>query len=220
MPYQEERDTGCGEHIEPLPGNLVEIGKKPASALDGEKKDKAARPGAAGNKIVEIGRRSFFGAMLGSGSMLIGAIVGTPLLQFVLYPVYARTKSSEWSDVGDLSEFEKADAPISKIVTLTQRDGWREVVSKESVYVHRTSTGQLRVLSAICPHLGCSVAWQESKGKFVCPCHGGQFAPDGRHISGPPPRSLDCLKTQIANGKLQVKFEYFRSNVPDPQSIG
>jgi len=171
------------------------------------------------SNVVDIGRRSFIGALLGAGSMMIGAIVGTPLLRFVLYPVYAKSSSGEWSDVGELHEFEKADAPVSKTITFTQRDGWREVISEQSVYVSRTGSGQLQVLSAICPHLGCSVAWKASQGKFVCPCHGGQFDPDGQHIAGPPPRSLDSLKAQVKGGKLQVQFKFFRSNVPGQESL-
>jgi len=183
--------------------------------------NRGAQPCSAhvASNMVEIGRRSFIGTLLGAGSLLIGAIVGTPLLRYVLYPVYAKDSTKEWSDVGDVDEFAKADAPISKTVTFAQRDGWREVISTQSVYVSRRSDGKLQVLSAICPHLGCSVAWKANEGKFVCPCHGGQFKPDGLHISGPPPRSLDNLKAQVKNGKLQVQFEFFRSNVPDRQTL-
>jgi len=176
--------------------------------------------GCAAREVVDVGKRSFIGAALGAGTMLIGAIVGAPLFRFVLYPVYAKGTSGQWSDVGDAHEFEKGAGPVSKTVSLVQRDGWREVVSEQSVYVSRAENGQLQVMSAICPHLGCSVAWQASQGKFVCPCHGGQFAPDGTHISGPPPRGLDILKAQVKDGKLQVQFKYFRSNVPDQESLG
>jgi menaquinol-cytochrome c reductase iron-sulfur subunit len=176
--------------------------------------------GCAAMEVVDVGKRSFIGALLGAGSLLIGAMVGAPLLRFVLYPVYAKSTGRSWSDVGDANEFEKNDGPVSKTVSLVQRDGWREVVSTQSVYVNRAKNGQLQVVSAICPHLGCSVAWQASEGKFVCPCHGGQFRPDGAHISGPPPRGLDILKAQVKDGKLQVQFEYFRSNVPNQESLG
>lgn len=175
--------------------------------------------GCAGRDAVDIGRRSFFGALIGIGSMLVGAIVGTPLLRYVLYPVYAKSEGGSWSDVGSVNEFDKNDGPVSKTITFTRRDGWREVVSTESVYVCRAGDGQLQVLSAICPHLGCSVAWQGSQGKFVCPCHGGQFKPDGRHIAGPPPRSMDPLRAQVKDGKLQVQFEYFQTNQPHQESL-
>lgn len=175
--------------------------------------------GCAAKDVVDIGRRSFFGALIGMGSMLIGAIVGTPLLRYVLYPVYAKGNGGSWSDVGNVSELDLSEGPVSKTITFTQQDGWREVVCTESVYVCRAGDGQLQVLSAICPHLGCSVAWQASQGKFVCPCHGGQFKPDGQHIAGPPPRSLDSLKAQVKDGKLQVQFEYFQTNQPHQESL-
>jgi menaquinol-cytochrome c reductase iron-sulfur subunit len=169
---------------------------------------------------IDAGRRSFFGILLGACSVLIGSIVGLPLSRFVLYPVYAKGTSGGWSDVGDAKEFENTDVPVSKTITLSRLDGWREVVQEQSVYVHRTAENKLQVMSAICPHLGCSVAWQASQHKFVCPCHGGQFRPDGQHISGPPPRGLDILKAQVRNGRLQVQFELFRSNVPDQKLLG
>jgi Rieske Fe-S protein len=141
------------------------------------------------------------------------------LFRFVLYPVYAGGRKAEWSEVGDASEFTTSTVPVVKTVSLTQRDGWRDVVSSQSIFVNRTADGQLQVLSAICPHLGCSVAWHPTQGKFICPCHGGQFKADGERISGPPPRGLDRLHAQIKDGKLQVRLEYFRSNVPDQELL-
>jgi menaquinol-cytochrome c reductase iron-sulfur subunit len=182
---------------------------------DDTNKDLNGCAGCSSENLAGIGRRSFIGALLGTGSLLIGAIVGGPVFRFVFYPVYAKSKSDNWSDVGDIADFEKIDTPIVKTVEFAERDGWREVVTAQSVYVGRAATGELQVLSAICPHMGCSVAWQAGQGKFVCPCHGGQFGADGKHIAGPPPRSLDNLKSQVSNGRLQVQFEFFRCNVPN-----
>jgi Rieske Fe-S protein len=95
-----------------------------------------------------------------------------------------------------------------------QLDGWRKIVSKQVVFVTQGS-GELKVLSAICPHLGCTVSWNVAEDKFICPCHGGVFAPDGTFRSGPPPRSLDSLDTKVVDGKLMVKYQYFRPNVPN-----
>ncbi len=169
--------------------------------------------------VVVISRRSFFGVLLGIGSAGMGAILAVPVLRFVLYPIYAKATGSEWSEVGLLSEFAGSKEPVRKTITFIQRDGWREVVSAQSVYVSRTGDGQLEVLSAICPHLGCSVSWQANHDKFVCPCHGGEFKANGQYISGPPPRAMDRLPTQVKDGKLQVHFEYFRSNVPNQETL-
>ena len=176
-------------------------------------------PDSDPKKDIAIKRRSFFGVLLGIGSAGMGAILAVPVLRYVLYPIYAKATGSEWSDVGDAGEFAGIAEPVRKTIAFTQRDGWREVVSAQSVYVSRAADGRLEVLSAICPHLGCSVSWQAGQDKFVCPCHGGEFKADGQHISGPPPRSMDRLPAQIKNGKLQVHFEYFRSNVPNQELL-
>jgi menaquinol-cytochrome c reductase iron-sulfur subunit len=171
------------------------------------------------SKNIVLNRRSFFGALLCVGSAGMGAILAVPVLRYVLYPLYSKATGSEWSDVGELSEFSDSKEPVRKTITFAQRDGWREVVSAQSVYVGHAADGQLVVLSAICPHLGCSVSWQAGQEKFVCPCHGGEFKADGLHILGPPPRPMDRLPIQVKGGKLQVHFEYFRSNVANQEKI-
>jgi menaquinol-cytochrome c reductase iron-sulfur subunit len=164
-------------------------------------------------------RRSFFGILLGIGTAGMGALLAVPVLRYVLYPLYAISRQGEWSDVGDARDFAASKEPQRRTITFTQRDGWREVVSSQSVYVSRAADGQLEVLSAICPHLGCSVSWQTNHGMFVCPCHGGEFQPSGLNISGPPPRPMDRLKSKVGDGKLLVRFEYFRPNVPNQETL-
>jgi menaquinol-cytochrome c reductase iron-sulfur subunit len=166
-----------------------------------------------------VNRRSFLTALLGIGTVGMGALLAVPVLRYALYPLYAKSKSSGWSDVGELAEFSNGKAPVRKTITFSRRDGWREVVSSQAVYVSTTADGKPVVLSAICPHLGCSVSWQQGQDKFVCPCHGGEFRADGQRISGPPPRGLDTLPIQISDGKLQVHFEYFRANVPNKEQL-
>jgi menaquinol-cytochrome c reductase iron-sulfur subunit len=169
--------------------------------------------------VIVINRRSFFGGLLAVGTAGMGAILALPVLRYVLYPLYAKSKGSDWSEVGDVAEFSASTVPVRKTVTFTQIDGWREVISAQSVYVTKTADGQLAVLSAICPHLGCSVSWQANQDKFICPCHGGVFSPDGKNIGGPPPRPMDPLPMQVKDGKLQVHFKYFRSNVPNQETL-
>jgi menaquinol-cytochrome c reductase iron-sulfur subunit len=168
---------------------------------------------------IVMNRRSFFTALLAIGSACMGALLAIPVLRFVLYPLYAKSSGSDWSDVGDISEFSVATAPVRKTVTFAQRDGWREVVSSQAVYVCRDASGQLQALSAICPHLGCSISWQEAQSDFICPCHTSIFKPNGALISGPSPRGMDPLPTRTVNGKLQVHFEYFRPNVPNQEKL-
>jgi quinol---cytochrome c reductase iron-sulfur subunit, bacillus type len=169
--------------------------------------------------VIIINRRSFFGALVAIGSAGMGAVLAIPVLRYVLYPLYAKASGTEWSDVGEVGEFADSKTPMRKTITFAQRDGWREVVSAQSVYVNRTADGEFEVLSAICPHLGCSVSWQQGHDDFICPCHGSVFEPGGKIISGPSPRGMDKLPARVKSGKLQVHFEFFRSNVPNQEKL-
>ena len=170
-------------------------------------------------KAADMSRRSFVASFIGAFAGLVATVIGTPLLRYILYPVQTVSAARKWTEVGDVSDFDNINAPVSRTIALTQRDGWREVVTLQPVFVTRTGEGKLHVLSPICPHLGCSVGWRPNENKFVCPCHGGQFDPDGNRLSGPPPRGLDRLDAQVKDGKLEVQFQYFRSNVPDKQLL-
>mmetsp|Transcript_26206 Transcript_26206/g.56779 ORF Transcript_26206/g.56779 Transcript_26206/m.56779 type:complete len:268 (-) Transcript_26206:100-903(-) len=58
-------------------------------------------------------------------------------------------------------------------------------------------------LNAICTHLGCVVPWSEANNKFMCPCHGSQYDPDGAVIRGPAPLPLALAHVNEANdGKV------------------
>lgn len=171
------------------------------------------------NESIVINRRSFFGALLGIGTAGMGALLAIPVLRYVLYPLYTKSRQSDWSLAGTLDEFSSSTQPVRKTLDFKQLDGWREVVSSQSVYITRGLDGELKVLSAICPHLGCSASWQDTQHEFVCPCHGGRFAPDGKRITGPPPRGMDALPHKVQDGNLMVRFEYFRSNVPNQEVL-
>jgi menaquinol-cytochrome c reductase iron-sulfur subunit len=110
--------------------------------------------------------------------------------------------------------------PVMRTIHIEQADGWRTNVSEKVVYVTKDGQGQLRVLSSICPHLGCSVPWNKQRNKFVCPCHDTIFAADGTRVSGPSLRGMDALETSVENGQLQVRFQYFRQLVSHKEVIG
>jgi menaquinol-cytochrome c reductase iron-sulfur subunit len=156
------------------------------------------------------GRRSFLAGLLAAGGAAVGALLAVPLVRFALYPVLARTTEKSWSDVGKVDEFQNLTAPIQKLVTIEQRDGWRKTIKQQPVYVTKDPQGALIVLSAVCTHLGCSVRWVDAQNKFVCPCHGGMFSGDGKLLGGPPPRGLDRLETKIEDGILRTQYQFFR----------
>lgn len=185
-----------------------------------EQQEENAQDTIAGNKdVIVINRRSFFGVLLGIGTAGMGALLAVPVLRYVLYPLYAKSSRTKWSHVGAMEEFSDLSQPILKTVGLKQIDGWSEVDSSQSVYVAKGANGELEVLSAICPHLGCSVSWNKTHDEFICPCHNSIFKPDGKLISGPSPRGMDTLPHKVVDGKLMVEFEYFREDVPNKELL-
>jgi menaquinol-cytochrome c reductase iron-sulfur subunit len=165
-------------------------------------------------------RRSYLGWLVGLCSAGVGAVLALPLIRFSLYPLRVQTREVKWSDAGPVSDFNSLSAPAQRSITVEQVDGWRKAVSEKVVYVTHGSSGQLQVLSAVCPHLGCSLQWRDSKHEFECPCHAAAFAPDGSKLGGPAPRGMDSLETQIQNGHLMVRYQYFRQLVPTKEIIG
>ncbi|HEY6447829.1 MAG TPA: ubiquinol-cytochrome c reductase iron-sulfur subunit [Acidobacteriaceae bacterium] len=168
---------------------------------------------------IVVSRRSFFGALLCVGAAGMGAILAVPVLRYILYPLYAKSTKDTWSPIGDAVAFSNLSQPILAPLDLKQVDGWREIDSSQTVYVTKDPQGQLGVLSSICPHMGCTIAWHQNQSEFYCPCHGSIFKPDGTHVSGPSPRGLDPLPHKIEDGKLLVKFQYFRENVTNQEVL-
>jgi nitrite reductase/ring-hydroxylating ferredoxin subunit len=54
----------------------------------------------------------------------------------------------------------------------------------------RTEDGHLHLVSAVCPHYGGIVRWNEAEQTWDCPLHGSRFAADGRVLHGPATTDL------------------------------
>lgn len=165
-------------------------------------------------------RRSFLVALMGLGAVFVGGLLSAPLIRFALFPVLRKTTQLKSSPVGAVSEFASLSEPAMRTIQIEQVDGWRKSITEKAVYVTKDEAGKLRVLSSVCPHLGCTVPWNKEKGQFVCPCHGGTFTKEGARVSGPSLRGMDPLETSVEDGKLLVKFQYFRQLVSDREVIG
>lgn len=76
----------------------------------------------------------------------------------------------------------------------------REGVSKVAVY--RDEQGNYHRHSAICPHLGCVVHWNNAEKTWDCPCHGSRFDALGAVIKGPANTPLH--KADEAGGRSKA----------------
>jgi Rieske Fe-S protein len=180
-----------------------------------------ARSGTPSIDAIELpgSRRSFLGALLAVGTSAVAALLSIPLARLTLDPLWRITGGVLWSDAGPAADFASVRTPMKLQIRIEQRDGWRKVLSEKPVYVVNALDGRPRALSAVCPHLGCSVNWDERRGQFVCPCHGGVFASDGTYISGPPPRGMDELDSTVMAGRLKVRYQYFRQLLPTKEVV-
>jgi len=120
--------------------------------------------------------------------------------------------SNKWIDVAPLTDL-SGTQPLPKKIVAEYIAGWATVTEEHSVYILPAKNNQ--VLSSICPHQGCEVAWQADTNLFSCPCHESYFAADGSRIKGPALRGLDALPTRQQEGKLQVQYQLFENNTAD-----
>ena len=111
--------------------------------------------------------------------------------------------TDRWLDVAPLNEI-AGSKPVSRKVVAEHVAGWAIKTEEHNVFVLPASNNQ--VVSAICPHEGCEVLWEQDRNRFSCPCHESYFSADGARVSGPSPRGLDPLPSRVQDGKLQVRY--------------
>lgn len=68
----------------------------------------------------------------------------------------------------------------------------------EKCAVSRDQNNQLHVVSAICPHMKCTVHWNNAEMTWDCPCHGSRFTCDGKYIEGPAESGLEVREIKNA----------------------
>jgi menaquinol-cytochrome c reductase iron-sulfur subunit len=168
---------------------------------------------------VLTGRRAFFARIAELAAACVAVLFAIPFVRYLFYPVSVVGASSGWTKIGSETEFTSLTAPVARWITVSQNDGWLQSQSKKAIYVTKDAQGRVEALSAVCPHLGCTVQWRRRRRQFICPCHGSVFAPDGARVAGPSPRSMDSLPMQKQNGDLLVRYEDFQQLLPTKEVL-
>jgi len=147
------------------------------------------------------GRRKFLLlAPLGVGAGILLTLVSAAAR--FLRPQTTGGASAEWLPVAPVAELTGTE-PLARTVSVQQELGWTEVREEHPVIV---LPHEQRVLSAVCPHEGCTVVWRAEAKDFHCPCHDSHFNATGARTSGPAARGLDQLPTQVEDGVLKVRW--------------
>ena len=77
-------------------------------------------------------------------------------------------------------------------------------ISNGRFYIVRLPDGGFLSIYHRCTHLGCTVPWDQTVQKFVCPCHNSQFDMGGSVENPPAPRALDLFPVSIEDGMVKV----------------
>jgi Rieske Fe-S protein len=167
---------------------------------------------------------------LGLGAV-IGGLVTVPAVGFMVVPAYVKQGYPD-VDLGPLENFTEGKWFVTSF--FMHPDAGE--VSRRTAYIR--NNGQLKgepsftIISNRCAHLGCPVqpngpVQDDQKkvvkgergqsvtmipmlpaGGFGCPCHGGQYDPEGNRTAGPPVRGLDRYDYEIKDGHLILGTPY------------
>jgi menaquinol-cytochrome c reductase iron-sulfur subunit len=163
-------------------------------------------------------RRTFLTWAVNGLGLLFAAVLGIPAVFYLIDPLNRRSPPKGWRTVGRLSELE-VNKPVQAVIRDIRHDAWtlhpNDVVGR--VWLVKRDNKTVDVYTTVCPHLGCSINFDASSQRFICPCHNGTFDLQCRKVefaegNNPPPRDMDKLVSQFDPKDpdvLQVKYENF-----------
>jgi quinol---cytochrome c reductase iron-sulfur subunit, bacillus type len=196
---------------------------------------RTAVPEPGEGEIVRFPRSKFLeGTTLGLGA-LIGGIVTLPVAGMALGDPFI-DQGTDDIDVGPVDDF-----PENRyVITTFLMDAAQGEVSRRTAYIRNNGlldgVPSFTILSNRCVHLGCPVQVnglpldEEAETErideipvrriptaaavgFGCPCHGGQYDPEGNRTAGPPVRALDRYEFRVEDGRLILGKTYSVSEV-------
>jgi Rieske Fe-S protein len=182
------------------------------------------------------------GATLGLGAV-IGGLITVPVVGFAALPSFlgqevhkvdmgplSTFSLNDWFIATFISD--PAEGEVSRRTAFIRNNGpVADPATKQQV-------PSFTIISNHCVHLGCPVQANGPTGSILgkptlhehtlngpltlepvvpagygCPCHGGQYDPEGNRIAGPPVRALDRYSYEIANNRLVLLAPYSVSHV-------
>jgi menaquinol-cytochrome c reductase iron-sulfur subunit len=168
------------------------------------KKDEPRQPMSSLDDSALFSRRQFLTKLSLGLSAFGAALVGLPIIGFMLSPLLRRPPEV-WRAVGAVDSF-----TIGQTIEISFDDAsplpWAGVTAKTAAWLRRNSQTEFIAFSVNCTHLGCPVRWLQDSKLFMCPCHGGVYDDQGNNVAGPPPQSLRRYPVRV-NNKGQVEIQ-------------
>ena len=101
---------------------------------------------------------------------------------------------ADWFTKNGLSEIEKLIPGEGGIFTSETK---KYAIYKDEKY-------EIHVCSAVCPHLGAILQWNNDEKTFDCPMHGSRFTTDGIVINGPATTNLKKIEPEIVESNSDL----------------
>lgn len=147
-------------------------------------------------------RRRFLARLSIALSAIAAAIVGIPVIGFILGPLIAPGEPT-WRAVGPQTNFQ-----VGQTVRVSFLDpspmAWAGVTALTAAWLRRVDADRFIAFAVNCSHLGCPVRWLPKAELFMCPCHGGVYYADGSVAAGPPPHALFRYPVRVRSGVVEI----------------
>lgn len=148
-------------------------------------------------------RRRFLARISLALSAAVGAVIGLPVVGFLLAPLIRRPPRV-WRRVGRVDDFK-----VGETVSVRFDDAsplpWAGVTARTAAWLRRDDRSRFTAYSVHCTHLGCPVRWIADAELFLCPCHGGVYYADGTVSAGPPPKPLPTYAVRVRGGQVEIQ---------------
>ena len=153
--------------------------------MKAKKKNNIAKPISNPNRK---SRRDFL-KIAWKGLGIAAGLEFTGMTFYYLYDREIKSAGENKFEIGSPDEF-----PLNSVTAFRQGH----------FYLVRSKQGGFIALSIKCPHLGCSIIWDDNEKQFVCPCHSSKFDQHGDLLKPPAPRALDYYSIKLNKGLLFV----------------
>ncbi len=135
-------------------------------------------------------------AIAACGSKSSGAAAAAPTSAAAAAPATSAASASGGSGGGSATPLAQlSDIPVGEAIAA--KDNGKPII------LTQPTAGVVKGFSAICTHMGCTVAPSSDGKELDCPCHGSKYnATTGAVIQGPAPKPLPAVAVKVVNGAV------------------
>ena len=145
-----------------------------------------------------MNRRRFLRVLEHGGAAALGARVGSASVAASLLAACGGLRFAPSSLQGSLLMVARADITAAGVLVDAPEGAL-------PIFVRAVENDRVRALSTRCMHRGCQV--EPAADRFVCPCHGSEYAADGSVLTGPTELPLVEYRVTVADTRVTIHLD-------------